>query len=137
MAATGMPPKDLAKHLQVGVHTIRAHIEAIRKKLGLRAYCELTAWSAGRNLDAAQARIVDLQQQVKALEADRERLDWLDRMNAALNKRHGTTYRWELILSPNVVRLMNDRQAIDLNDTARDGAESCRAAIDAARQRTA
>lgn len=73
---------------------------------------------------------------------DRERLDFLDRLNAALNKRYGTAYGWKLILSPNVVRLMSGRQEkgyvgdIDLNDSGcrHESFSSCRAAIDAARK---
>src|SRR5690554_6033593 len=54
---------------------------------------------------------------------DAERLDWLDSMNAKLNSHYGTTYRWKLVLSPNVVRLMSGAggnghvAAIDLHDS--------------------
>lgn len=68
---------------------------------------------------------------------DTERLDWLDSMNRNLNSQYGTTYRWEIVLSPNVVRLTNGNGRvgpIDLNDSSRDGSISCRQAIDAARR---
>lgn len=69
---------------------------------------------------------------------DAARLDFLDKMNATLNARYGTKYGWRLILSPNIVRLMNDRPPvdsghvaeIDLHDSAAHGLPSCRAAID-------
>lgn len=81
-----------------------------------------------------------LQSEVEALRKDAERLDWLDRMNAALNERNGTTYNWRLILSPNIVRLMAGIHHngyvgdIDLNDanSGRESHRSVRAAIDAA-----
>ncbi len=71
---------------------------------------------------------------------DSERLDFLDQMNATLNARHGTNYGWQLILSPQIVRLMAGTHAggyvgdIDLNDSHGGNAKlpSCRAAIDAA-----
>lgn len=70
---------------------------------------------------------------------DTARLDWLDSMNEALNRRNGTTYRWKLILSPMVVRLMAGQHVdgrvgdIDLHDSEARGAASCRQAIDEAR----
>ncbi|MEA9653040.1 hypothetical protein ABFU65_12205 [Xanthomonas campestris pv. raphani] len=71
---------------------------------------------------------------------DSQRLDFLDRMNATLNARHGTNYGWRLILSPQIVRLMAGTHAggyvgdIDLNDSHGGNAKlsSCRAAIDSA-----
>ncbi|PPT23065.1 hypothetical protein [Xanthomonas arboricola] len=71
---------------------------------------------------------------------DSQRLDFLDRMNATLNARHGTDYGWQLILSPQIVRLMAGTHAggyvgdIDLNDSQGGNAKlsSCRAAIDSA-----
>ncbi|WP_367394531.1 hypothetical protein [Cupriavidus sp. Agwp_2] len=69
---------------------------------------------------------------------DAKRLDFLDGLNHRLNEHYGTVYGWELILSPNIVRLMNGPggrghlAAIDLNDSKARGAKSCRAAIDAA-----
>jgi hypothetical protein len=71
-----------------------------------------------------------------ALGDDTKRLDFLDRMNAALNQRYGTDYGWQLILSPMIVRLMSDggMRLIDLNDQHGGDArhKSCRNAIDAA-----
>ncbi|BCF96583.1 hypothetical protein PPGU19_011520 [Paraburkholderia sp. PGU19] len=75
-----------------------------------------------------------------AMAKDAERLDWLDEMNAALNRHYGTTYQWKLILSPNITRLMTGRQwagfvgDIDLNDAqcGNGSFASCREAIDAA-----
>lgn len=75
----------------------------------------------------------------KAAAADRERLDWLDGLNAALNGHYGTTYGWKLVLSPNIVRLMTGPAGpgrvadIDLHDSEARGATSCREAIDVAR----
>lgn len=70
-----------------------------------------------------------------ALEADKSRLDWLDRMNASLNQRYGTTYRWRLILNQNVTRLLLGHMLIDLHDTegGKTGLPSCRDAIDEVR----
>lgn len=79
--------------------------------------------------------------EVQGLRKDAERLDWLDKMNETLNRHYGTTYRWELILSPNVVRLMAGRGGngyvgdIDLKDSSPHGVPSCRLAIDAAMEK--
>jgi hypothetical protein len=62
---------------------------------------------------------------------DKDRLDFLDRCNARLNAKYGTTYRWKLILNHNVNRLFIGDLAVDLNDQAPDGLPSCREAIDA------
>ncbi|SOE85639.1 hypothetical protein SAMN05446935_6112 [Burkholderia sp. YR290] len=75
-----------------------------------------------------------------AMAKDAERLDWLDRMNAALNRHYGTTYQWKVILSPNITRLMTGRQwagfvgDIDLNDAqcGTGSFQNVRQAIDAA-----
>lgn len=64
------------------------------------------------------------------LRADKARLDYLDRCNAALNARYGTTYRWKLIQSHNVNRLMIGDFAVDLHDSQPRGLPSCRDAID-------
>lgn len=70
---------------------------------------------------------------------DSARLDWLDGLNVALNRHYGTTYRWKLVLSPNVVRLMSGPAgsgyvaAVDLHDSDARGVPSCRQAIDEAR----
>jgi hypothetical protein len=78
---------------------------------------------------------------LEAAREDAERLDWLDSMNAKLNSHYGTTYRWELVLSPNVVRLMSGAggnghaAAIDLHDSEAHGTFTCREAIDRARGR--
>lgn len=82
---------------------------------------------------------VSLRAKLDAAAVDAERLDWLDSLNAALNKRNGTTYGWKLILSPMIVRLMAGQHKagfvgdLDLNDANTNGAASCRAAIDAMR----
>ncbi|WP_341249081.1 hypothetical protein [Cupriavidus pauculus] len=73
---------------------------------------------------------------------DTARLDFLDRLNAGLNQHYGTEYGWELIQSPNIVRLMSGPggrgrvAAIDLNDSKARGAKSCRAVIDDAMKRS-
>lgn len=73
----------------------------------------------------------------KALEEgreDKERLDFLDRCNLALNKKYGTNYGWKLIINHNITRLMSERGTddIDLNDAngGNDKLKSCRDAID-------
>lgn len=84
------------------------------------------ALKAEREARAAEAELA-------ALKRDKERLDFLDRCNAALNERYGTSYGWELILNHNVTRLMLGRLAVDLNDAVGGNAAlpSCREAIDA------
>jgi hypothetical protein len=82
-----------------------------------------------------------LEAEVRALREDKARLDWLDTMNAALNRHYGTAYQWKVILSHHITRLMTGRQwagfvgDIDLNDShCGDGSfAGCRAAIDEAR----
>lgn len=101
-----------------------------------RQYVSLTDHEAARAAD--KARIAELEAERAELIRDKAKLDFLDRMNAALNQRYGTSYKWKLILSPNVTRLMSGRQMsghvgdIDLNDAEAFGTESCRDAIDAA-----
>lgn len=70
------------------------------------------------------AELVDLRK-------DKERLDFLDMLNAGLNQRYGTTYGWEMITSHNVNRVFcEDLNTIDLNDAKAHGFKSCRDAID-------
>ncbi len=80
--------------------------------------------------ERAEAECADLRAKVAELEADKARLDYLDRCNAALNARYGTTYRWKLIQSHNVNRLMIGDFAVDLHDSQPHGLPSCRDAID-------
>ena len=88
--------------------------------------------------DSAEAALAEARR-------DAERLDYLDQLNAALNAYYGTSYGWELILSPNIVRLMSGAHTfgfvgdIDLNDAAlgKRAHKSCRAAIDAALKESA
>ena len=80
--------------------------------------------------ERAEAECAELRAKVAQLEADKARLDYLDRCNAALNAEYGTTYRWKLIQSPNVNRLMIGDFAVDLHDNNWDGTPSCRDAID-------
>lgn len=78
--------------------------------------------------------------EMQALAEDRARLDFLDRCNARLNSRYGTSYRWRLILNHNVNRLMlGESMEVDLHDSegGNRGLPSCRAAIDAERLRIA
>ncbi|MCA7962542.1 hypothetical protein LGM54_06190 [Burkholderia cenocepacia] len=89
-------------------------------------------------LDMHKKEVTRLRAELEAREADRRRLDFLDRMNGALNKHYGTKYGWKLILSPNIVRLMSGRHHagfvgdIDLNDanSGLSSFDSCRKAID-------
>lgn len=95
-------------------------------------------------LGAANLRVIELESasQHDAWRADAERLDYLDRLNAGLNRHYGTDYGWQLILSPNIVRLMSGPggrghcAAIDLNDSKARGVKSCRAVIDDAMKRS-
>jgi hypothetical protein len=95
-----------------------------------------------RSLSAIDpAAMLALITEVRALREDKARLDYLDRMNAQLNKFYGTTYQWRVILSPNIIRLTAGRQwagyvgDIDLNDAqcGEGSFDSCRKAIDDAR----
>ncbi|MCP4564020.1 MAG: hypothetical protein GY873_30330 [Bosea sp.] len=89
--------------------------------------------SFGESLMLALHELKRLQALSAERQRDSERLDFLDRCNAALNARYGTHYGWELILNHNITRLMLGRDAVDLNDAAGGKAKlpSCRAAIDA------
>jgi hypothetical protein len=88
--------------------------------------------------DSPETKLLDA---VRALREDKARLDYLDCMNAQLNKFYDTTYQWKVILSPNIVRLTAGRQwagyvgDIDLNDVqcGEGSFDSCRKAIDDAR----
>lgn len=114
---------------------LRADFEAWQRKH--YDYDDLAAFEIEFAFAAFQAGRASQQSQDRE---DTARLDWLDSMNAKLNSRYGTTYRWELVLSPHVVRLMagcggsGHVAAIDLNDSAANGVPSCREAIDHARR---
>ena len=94
------------------------------------------------HLECALLALDKARAELAAAREDTERLDWMDRMNASLNKRYGTVYGWKLILNHNVVRLMRNAPSsavvsdIDLNDMEpiRTGHTGCRAAIDAVRR---
>ncbi|MCB4861543.1 hypothetical protein K7W03_18295 [Sphingobium sp. PNB] len=77
-------------------------------------------------------KIAALEEEIKRLRADRDRLDFLDRCNERLNAHCGTTYRWSLIMNHNVNRLMLGHMDVDLHDSAppSQGLPSCRDAID-------
>ncbi|MCY1277445.1 hypothetical protein D9M70_261400 [compost metagenome] len=81
---------------------------------------------------AVPTTVLALLAEIRQLRADKARLDFLDRMNAALNARYGTTYRWKLILNHNVTRLVLGDLEVDLCDHEPNGLPSCRDAIDAA-----
>jgi hypothetical protein len=68
----------------------------------------------------------------RALQKDKERLDFLDKANRSLNEKYGTTYRWRLIMNHLVNRLYLGNLVIDLHDQDPNGLQSCRDAIDAA-----
>ncbi|XEG75358.1 hypothetical protein QA447_14340 [Pseudomonas sp. abacavir_1] len=78
-----------------------------------------------------EAEAQALRDQVKALRKDKARLDRLDQLNAALNQKYGTTYRWQVVVNHNVNRLMLGHFVIDLNDQDCIGLPSCRDALDA------
>lgn len=66
---------------------------------------------------------------------DKARLDWFDRISAALNLRYGAEYRWQVVTNHNVNRLVLGHMVVDLCDHHPNGLPSCRDAIDAARNR--
>ncbi|GEM_PF-5338984 len=91
-----------------------------------------TAWAL-ENLTSQewQEAAVKHRAAIAALQADKARLDYLDRCNAALNAHYGTAYSWRLIQSHNVNRLMlGNYYDVDLNDSQPHGLPSCRDAID-------
>ena len=64
-----------------------------------------------------QARATELEAALAEAEADRDRLNFLDELNASLNAHYGTKYRWEMVINHNVNRLMfNLPYGVDLND---------------------
>lgn len=83
------------------------------------------AQRAGEERDRAVA-------ECEALRADKARLDFLDRCNAALNAHYGVSYGWRLILSGHITRLARHGGLcdIDLYDNEPKGPASCREAID-------
>lgn len=95
----------------------------------------LVKWSMPAR-QAAISEIVELirtliAQREKAVAEDKERLDFLDRLNIALNEKYGTDYGWELVVTHLVNRLMSgDINRINLNDAKAHGFKSCREAID-------
>ena len=82
------------------------------------------------------AELDALRAEVERLRADKERLDWLDGMNRALNGRYGTQYGWRLVTNHNVNRLFLGHMVVDLHDSEGGAAKqpSCRDAIDAHRR---
>jgi hypothetical protein len=88
---------------------------------------EEVAYARGHAAGVAQERA-----RCAALEADKARLDFLDEANRTLNAAYGTTYRWSVVMSHNVNRLMLGRNmSVDLHDSDARGLPSCRDAIDA------
>lgn len=73
---------------------------------------------------------LQLEAEAKALRKDKDRLDRLDQLNAALNAKYGTTYQWQVIVNHNINRLMLGHLQIDLSDSAAFGLPSCRDALD-------
>ncbi|EME5140584.1 TPA: hypothetical protein ACGSS8_003092 [Pseudomonas aeruginosa] len=71
-----------------------------------------------------------LEAEAQALRKDKDRLDRLDQLNAALNAKYGTTYQWQIIVNNNINRLMLGHLQIDLNDLDCNGLPSCRDALD-------
>lgn len=99
------------------------------------------AMTVGNGFGVKSTDVLRILAAYNAAHPDTVRFDWLDSMNAALNKHNNTVYRWKLVLSPNVVRLMAGAQAkgfvgdLDLNDANVHGHASCRAAIDEAMEK--
>jgi len=73
-------------------------------------------------MEVSLEKVADVLRERNALRKDAERLDYLDRRNAAKNKKHGTEYGW---------RLTENCNRIALEDHAWPP-NSVRAAIDAA-----
>ena len=73
---------------------------------------------------------VEMRRELDELRKDKARLDRLDQLNAALNTKYGTTYRWQVVVNHNVNRLMLGHLKIDLNDQDCNGLPSCRDALD-------
>ncbi|VWB08530.1 hypothetical protein [Burkholderia lata] len=117
----------------IDIERMKALATALRDPAQKWANLALEANRAANAIDT-------LLSELEAREADRRRLDFLDRMNIALNKHYGTQYGWKLILSPNIVRLMSGRHHggfvgdVDLNDanSGLSSFDSCRKAIDEA-----
>lgn len=108
----------------------RAEIERLRRE---RDHWKFGHDASERARDEALSALREKEERVKALEADKARLDFLDACNAALNRRYGTNYGWSLVLSHNVTRLMLGRWLeVDLHDSEGGKAKlpSCRGAID-------
>jgi hypothetical protein len=85
-------------------------------------------------LKILEAKDAEIEKKVEELKKDKERLDFLDRCNLALNDHYKTNYGWKLILNHNVTRLMSEGSLkwVDLNDAegGNDKHKSCRDAID-------
>jgi len=80
--------------------------------------------------EEAADTIDTLNEEIERLRQDRDRLDFLDSLNQALNASAGTRYGWELVINHNVNRLMFQDMAVDLNDAKARGWPSCRVVID-------
>lgn len=107
-------------------------LSAIMSLLGFTSYPGVDPMlRAITDLVLAKAEAQALRDQVKALRKDKARLDRLDQLNAALNQKYGTTYRWQVVVNHNVNRLMLGHFVIDLNDQDCIGLPSCRDALDA------
>ncbi|UXJ54849.1 hypothetical protein [Pseudomonas citronellolis] len=106
-------------------------LAAIMTLLGFTSYPGIDPMlRAVTNLVLAKAEAQALREEVAALRKDKARLDRLDQLNAALNQKYGTTYRWQVVVNHNVNRLMLDHFVIDLNDQDCIGLLSCRDALD-------
>lgn len=88
-------------------------------------------WDPATKADGEWVRYSDHAAEVERLERDRDRLDFLDGLNRAINSRYGTDYRWEMVINHNVNRLMcKFPYGVDLNDAKAHGFRSCRDVID-------
>ncbi|MDF3842791.1 hypothetical protein P3W55_13825 [Pseudomonas citronellolis] len=106
-------------------------LSAIMTLLGFTSYPGIDPMlRAITDLILAKADAQKLRDEVAALRKDKARLDRLDQLNAALNAKYGTTYRWQLVVNHNVNRLMLGHLQIDLNDQDCNGLSSCRDALD-------
>jgi chromosome segregation ATPase len=120
--------------LTAEVAELRASLAEAREAIDMERDYRRAAWNthqlisdrasvAERERDAALA-------EVERVKRDKERLDFLDRLNASLNKSFGSTYGWTIIVNHNVNRLVLGGLIVDLNDMEAHGLPSCRKAID-------
>ncbi|WP_245892554.1 hypothetical protein [Novosphingobium guangzhouense] len=121
---------DLLRQAAAQLSSDRQRIAAAQAAVAAEVEEHPSARDYRNRLERAEAECAEVRAKAAELEADKARLDYLDRCNAALNAHYGTTYRWKLIQSHNVNRLMIGGFDVDLHDSQPHGLPSCRDAID-------